>query len=63
VGAWLLGNATTTNRLTRHDAPLSILRAFTPDELTAMAREAGLTKIAVTPHRFWRMALVARRPV
>jgi SAM-dependent methyltransferase len=62
VGAWLLGNATTTNRLTRHDAPLSILRAFTPDELTEMAREAGLTNIAVTPHRFWRMALVARRP-
>lgn len=61
VGAWLLGNVTTTNRLTRHDAPLSILRAFTPDELVAMAREAGLTNIAVTPHRFWRMALVARR--
>ena len=61
VGAWLLGNATTTNRLTRHDAPLSVLRAFTPDELAAMAREAGLTDIAVTPHLFWRMALVARR--
>lgn len=62
VGAWLLGNATTTNRLTRHDAPLSILRAFTPEELAAMAREAGLLSIAVTPHLFWRMALVARRP-
>lgn len=62
VGAWLLGNATTTNRLTRHDAPLSILRAFTPKELTEMAREAGLTRIEVTPHLFWRMALVARRP-
>lgn len=60
VGAWLLGNVTTTNRLTRHDAPLSILRAFTPDELTVMAREAGLTDIVVTPHLFWRMALVAR---
>ena len=63
VGAWLLGNATTRNRLTRHDAPLSILRAFTPDELAAMAREAGLTNFAITPHLFWRMALVARRPV
>lgn len=62
VGAWLLGNLTTRNPLTRHDAPLSILRAFTPEELAAMAREAGLTNIAVTPHRFWRMALVARRP-
>lgn len=62
VGAWLLGNATTTNRLTRHDAPLSILRAFTPDELAAMGREAGLSNIEITPHLFWRMALVARRP-
>jgi len=62
VGAWLLGNATTTNRLTRHDAPLSILRAFTPEELAEMAREAGLLSIAVPPHLFWRMALVARRP-
>lgn len=61
VGAWLLGNATTTNRLTRHDAPLSILRAFTPDELAAMAREAGIANIEITPHLFWRMALVARR--
>ncbi len=61
VGAWLLGNATTTNRLTRHDAPLSILRAFTPDELAVMAQEAGLTNITVTSHLFWRMALVARR--
>lgn len=60
VGAWLLGNATTTNRLTRHDAPLSILRAFTPDELTEMAYEAGLVNLCVTPHLFWRMALVAR---
>ena len=61
VGAWLLGNATTRNPLTRHDAPLSILRAFTPDELAMMAREAGLSSIEVTPHLFWRMALVARR--
>ena len=63
VGAWLLGNATTTNRLTRHDAPLSILRAFTPDELATMAREARLTNSIVTPHLFWRMALVARRAI
>ncbi len=61
VGAWLLGNVTTTNRLTRHDAPLSILRAFTAGELATMAQEAGLTNVTVTPHLFWRMALVARR--
>jgi ubiquinone/menaquinone biosynthesis C-methylase UbiE len=60
VGAWLLGNVTTRNRLTRNDAPLSILRAWTPDELRVMAREAGLRDTTVTTHAFWRMALVAR---
>lgn len=59
AGAWLLGNATTTNRLTRHDAPLSVLRAYTPDELRAMARAAGLRGVTVSTHPFWRMALVA----
>ena len=62
VGAWLLGNATTRNRLTRHDAPLSILRAWTPDELRAMAKEAGLRDATVTTHAFWRMAIVAPGP-
>jgi hypothetical protein len=60
VGAWLLGNVTTRNRLTRNDAPLSILRAWTPDELRAMAKEAGLRDATVTAHAFWRMALVGR---
>ena len=30
------------NRLTRHDGPLSVLRAFTPRELLALARRAGM---------------------
>lgn len=60
VGAWLLGNATTTNRLTRHDAPLSILRAWTPDELRVMATEARLFDPQIRTHAFWRMSLVAR---
>lgn len=59
VGAWLVGVCTTTNRLTRHDAPLSVLRAWTPDELRAMAAEAGLESVTVTPHAFCRQALVA----
>lgn len=62
AGAWLLGNVTTRNRLTRNDAPLSILRAWTPDELCAMAKEAGLHDATVTAHAFWRMALVMRGP-
>lgn len=30
------------NRITRHDGPLSVLRAFTIDELRALAEDAGL---------------------
>lgn len=62
VGAWLVGIVTTTNRLTRHDAPLSVLRAWTPDELRAMAAEAGLIDVTVTEHPFCRQALVGHGP-
>ncbi len=60
AGAWLLGVATTTNPLTRNDAPLSVLRAWTPDELRTMATEAELWDIHLTTHAFWRMALTGR---
>ena len=40
---WALTRITTPNRMTRHDGTLSVQRAFTPDEMASMAREAGLT--------------------
>lgn len=46
------------NRLTRHDGPLSVLRAFEPEELVALAREAGLTG-RVYREFFQRIVLVA----
>jgi ubiquinone/menaquinone biosynthesis C-methylase UbiE len=46
VLAWLMTRLTTRNRYTRHDAPLSVRRAYTPDEVAAMAAEAGLTESA-----------------
>ena len=42
VGAWMLSQLATRNRYTRHDAPLSVRRAWTPDELSALAARAGL---------------------
>ena len=48
------------NRLTRHDGPLSVLRAFTPGELQRLAQRAGLTATVYT-HYFQRVVLVARR--
>jgi SAM-dependent methyltransferase len=49
------------NRLTRYDSPVSVERAFTPAELAALARGAGLEatgRFRVHRHRFYRMALV-----
>lgn len=42
VGAWLLSHLLTRNRYTRHDAPLSVRRAYTVSELTALMAAAGL---------------------
>jgi ubiquinone/menaquinone biosynthesis C-methylase UbiE len=60
-GAWLMAAAlsrlTTANRLTRHDGPASVYRAFTPRELVRMARNAGVG-VTLCRHPFWRVALI-----
>lgn len=63
LGAWLLARLLTTNRYTRHDAPLSVRRAYTRAELTGLLAAAGLRTEAIATARFGhRVALVARRP-
>ena len=62
LGAWLLTRTITRNRFTRHDAPLSVRRAYTVDEMTALLAAAGLR----VERRFdgvagHRVALAARR--
>jgi SAM-dependent methyltransferase len=62
VGAWLVSHLLTRNRFTRHDAPLSVRRAYTVAELTALLAAAGLR----VERRFdgfagHRVALAARR--
>ncbi len=42
LGAWLLTRLRTRNRYTRYDAPLSVRRAYTVAELTALLAAAGL---------------------
>jgi ubiquinone/menaquinone biosynthesis C-methylase UbiE len=56
--AWLASRLTTTNRLTRHDAPLSVRRAYTPDELAGLLDQAGVRSAVVTRHLWFRMAAV-----
>lgn len=61
VAAWGASRVATRNRLTRHDMPLSVLRAYTPDELRALLRQAGIADATVTTHPFFRMAAVHRQ--
>jgi hypothetical protein len=46
LGAWLLGHTLTRSRLTRHDAPLSVRRAYTVEEMRELLAAAGLRPIA-----------------
>lgn len=58
LGARLLAATVWRNNpITRHDGPLSVLRAFTPDELLDLARTAGLMQVSVHRHPFYRLVL------
>jgi len=56
AGTWLVTRLS-RNRLTRHDAPLSVRRAYTPDEALALARDAGWRGARVRREPFFRMTL------
>ena len=63
LAAQLAARVTTRNRLTRHDAPLSVLRAYTPEELDGLLRRAGITDAAISTHPMFRMAAVRLKEV
>lgn len=46
TGAWLMTRLFTHNSYTRHDAPLSVRRAYTESELVQIAQQAGLRVVA-----------------
>ncbi|MEX0907532.1 MAG: methyltransferase domain-containing protein [Gemmatimonadota bacterium] len=48
-----------SNRLTKHDGPLSVLRAFTRTELLELADAAGLTVRRLERMFFFRLVLLA----
>jgi SAM-dependent methyltransferase len=58
AATWIWARATTRNRLTRHDAPLSVRRAYDEREALALAREAGWRSPRVEREPFFRMTLV-----
>jgi len=59
--AWLWSRSS-RNRLTRHDAPLSVRRAYTPAEARALAGEAGWGTPHVATEPFFRMTLTDVSP-
>jgi ubiquinone/menaquinone biosynthesis C-methylase UbiE len=61
AATWLWSRVCTANPLTRHDGPLSVLRAYSPAELRALAAAAGLPAARVYREPFFRLALVVWR--
>jgi ubiquinone/menaquinone biosynthesis C-methylase UbiE len=58
---YFLTRLLTQNRLTRYDAPVSVMNAFTPEEMRAMAQEAGWQQFEVHRHFPYRIALVENK--
>ena len=61
VSIYILTRLLTQNRLTRYDAPVSVMNAFTPEEMRAMAQEAGWHQFVVHRHFPYRIALVENK--
>ena len=61
VAAWVASHLTTTNRLTRHDAPLSVRRAYTPIELSGLLRQASVDGAIISTRPWFRMTAVHNR--
>lgn len=60
-GTWLATHLLVRSRLTAHDGPLSVLRAYTPHEMRHLAVAAGLENVRVRPHIPFRQVLVAHK--
>jgi SAM-dependent methyltransferase len=58
AATWIYAHVASRNRLTRHDAPLSVRRAYTPHEAVALARDAGWRAPGARREPFFRMTLL-----
>ncbi len=58
---YILTRLLTHNRLTRYDAPVSVMNSFTPEEMRTMAQEAGWQQFEVNRHFPYRIALVENK--
>jgi ubiquinone/menaquinone biosynthesis C-methylase UbiE len=62
LGAHTVIRLLTRNPITRHDAVLSVRRAYTREELLALVRAAGLRPVHVRGWLGYRVAIAAARP-
>jgi hypothetical protein len=46
------------SRITRHDGPASVRRAYTPDELQALLAPSGAARVEISRHYLFRMGLI-----
>jgi ubiquinone/menaquinone biosynthesis C-methylase UbiE len=58
-GAFVATRLGSRNYLTWHDGPLSVLRAYTKEEMFDLARQAGLRPLRCDGFLFYRVALTA----
>ena len=58
VATWAYTRLFTRNRLTRHDGPLSVRRAYTPGEALELARAAAWRRPIVRRESWFRMTLI-----
>jgi ubiquinone/menaquinone biosynthesis C-methylase UbiE len=62
LGAWLIGHLLTGNRYTRVDAPLSVRRAYRPDEAAELIRAADLIPVSTFRGSFGQRYAIAAVP-
>ena len=61
AGAWLATRLVCCGRLTRHDGPLSVLRSYTLEELSAHSRRAGCGEMRWSRRPFYRVVGVLEK--
>src|SRR5262249_21015004 len=58
---WAVTRLVGANRLTRHDAPLSVLRSYTLSEYRQMVHDAGIAQATVRAVPMYRAVIVGRK--
>ena len=61
MAIFLLTRIFTRNRLTRYDAPVSVMNAFTPSEFRELARQAEIETFEIHRHFPYRIAFLGQK--